>query len=276
MEISSVKGKISENIVSSILHSLFPVAQIDSVGTTKETGDVILTRVNKPKILIENKNWEKNVVQEEVKKFIHDVETQNCCGIFLSQNYGIANKGNFEININNGNVLVYVHEVNNDAEKIKIAIDIVDHFKMRLDQLNTHSEVDTISKELLDEINQEYQIYISQKLMITKTIKDFNQKILKQIEDFQIPSLEHYLSTRYATSSSKFSCQYCEYIGKNQQALSAHLRGCNIKKGITETNLITIKTSPLVQPLMVGDVEIPDVEISSSSKKESTKKIKSK
>ena len=98
MEISSVKGKISENIVSSILHSLFPVAQIDSVGTTKETGDVILTRVNKPKILIENKNWEKNVVQEEVKKFIHDVETQNCCGIFLSQNYGIANKGNFEIN----------------------------------------------------------------------------------------------------------------------------------------------------------------------------------
>jgi hypothetical protein len=275
MEISSVKGKISENIVSSILHSLFPVAQIDSVGTTKETGDVILTRVNKPKILIENKNWEKNVVQEEVKKFIHDVETQNCCGIFLSQNYGIANKGNFEININNGNVLVYVHEVNNDAEKIKIAIDIVDHFKMRLDQLNTHSEVDTISKELLDEINQEYQIYISQKLMITKTIKDFNQKILKQIEDFQIPSLEHYLSTRYATSSSKFSCQYCEYIGKNQQALSAHLRGCNIKKGITETNSITIKTSPLVQPLMVGDIEIPDVEIS-SSKKETTKKIKSK
>ena len=277
MEISSVKGKISENIVSSILHSLFPVAQIDSVGTTKETGDVILTRVNKPKILIENKNWEKNVVQEEVKKFIHDVETQNCCGIFLSQNYGIANKGNFEININNGNVLVYVHEVNNDAEKIKIAIDIVDHFKMRLDQLNTHSEVDTISKELLDEINQEYQIYISQKLMITKTIKDFNQKILKQIEDFQIPSLEHYLSTRYATSCSKFSCQYCEYIGKNQQALSAHLRGCNIKKGMTEpTTSITIKTSPLVQPLMVGDVEIPDVEIPSSSKKESTKKSKSK
>jgi hypothetical protein len=130
MEISSVKGKVSENVLCSILHSLFPVAQIDSVGTTKETGDVMLTRNNKPKILIENKCWDKNVVQEEVRKFIHDVETQRCCGLFLSQNYGIANKSNFEINIHDGNVLVYVHEVNNDAEKIKVAIDIIDHFKI--------------------------------------------------------------------------------------------------------------------------------------------------
>jgi hypothetical protein len=281
MESSSVKGKISENIVSSILHSLYPVAQIDSVGTTKETGDVILTRPNKPKILVENKNWDKNVIQEEVKKFMHDTETQNCCGIFLSQNYGIANKGNFEININNGNVLVYVHEVKNDPEKIKIAIDIVDHFKSRLDQLDTHSDVDTINKELLDTINQEYQIYISQKLMLTKTIKDFNQKLLKQVEDIQIPSLENYLSTRYATSSSKFNCQYCEFIGKNQQAISAHLRGCAVKKNMTDQPIppefdnIHMET---VQPLMVGDIEIPEITkspviLTEKSKKESKKKI---
>ena len=74
MEISSVKGKVSENVLCSILHSLYPVAQIDSVGTTKETGDIMLTRNNKPKILIENKCWDKNVVQEEVRKFIHDVD----------------------------------------------------------------------------------------------------------------------------------------------------------------------------------------------------------
>jgi hypothetical protein len=281
MEVSSVKGKISENILSNILHSLFPVAQIDSVGTTKETGDVILTRPAKSKILIENKNWDRNVVQEEVKKFIHDVETQNCCGIFLSQNYGIANKGNFEINIHNGNVLVYVHEVNNDAEKIKIAIDIVDHFKLRLDQLDTHSDVDTISKELLDTINQEYQIYISQKIMLTKTIKDFNQKLLKQVEDIQIPSLENYLSTRYATSSSKFNCQYCEFIGKNQQAISAHQRGCSVKKNMTDQKLESIQvetTTQLAKPLMVGDIEIPEITksqvlLTEKPKKESKKKL---
>ena len=97
MENSSSKGKLSENIVFKILHSLYPCSQIDSVGTTKETGDIILTRNNKPKILIENKNWDKNVVQDEVKKFIHDVENIDCCGLFLAQNHGIANKENFQI-----------------------------------------------------------------------------------------------------------------------------------------------------------------------------------
>ena len=52
MENSSSKGKISENIVFNVLHSLYTCSQIDPVGTTKETGDIILTRNNKPKILI--------------------------------------------------------------------------------------------------------------------------------------------------------------------------------------------------------------------------------
>ena len=115
MDNSSTKGKVSENIVFSILHTLYPTAQIESVGTTKETGDIMLIRQDKPTILIENKNWDRNVVQEEVRKFIRDIETQNCSGLFLAQNYGVANKQNFEINIHNGHVLLYLHEVHNSA-----------------------------------------------------------------------------------------------------------------------------------------------------------------
>ncbi len=233
LENSSAKGKISENILVSILHTLYPTGQIDHVGQQKETGDIILTRKNKPKILIENKDWGKNVVQEEVKKFIHDIETQNCCGVFLSQNYGIANKENFEINIHDGNVLIYVHEANNEPEKIKLAIDIVDHFKLKLDDLKNDTEIDTISKDILDSINIEYQIFISNKLSLIKLIKDFNQKILKQLEDTKLPSLEEYLSTRYATSSSKYVCEFCNFVAKNAASKSAHLRGCNIKKNIS-------------------------------------------
>ena len=236
MDNTSTKGKVSENIVYNILQTLYPVSQIDYVGTTKETGDIILIRNNKPKILIENKNWEKNVVQEEVKKFIHDVETQKCCGLFIAQNFGIANKEQFQIDIHDGNVLVYIHAVHNDAEKIKVAIDIIDHFKNKLDELDTHTDIDTISKEVLDSINQEYQMYCSQKLNIIKTIKDFNNKILKQVDDIVIPSLDNYLSSRYASSSSKYVCEYCEYIGKNQQAMSAHQRGCSVKKSMSTKN----------------------------------------
>ena len=135
MEGASTKGRISENILSSILSTLYPYGSINPVGNIKESGDFIMERDGKPKILIENKNWSCNVYQDEVKKFIRDIEVNSCCGVFLSQNTGIANKRNYEINIHNGNVLVYVHFVNNDPEKIKIAIEIIDHFKERLNDI---------------------------------------------------------------------------------------------------------------------------------------------
>lgn len=169
---------------------------------------------------------------------MHDVEQQNCCGLFLAQNYGIANKEDFEINIHNGNVLVYIHQAKNDPDKIKIAVSIIDHLKMRLDQLTDDSaavDTDTISKERLDNINQEYQAFVSQKLAMIRYVRDFQSKLCKMIEDVRLPSLEEHLSTRYATSSSKYVCQFCDiFQAKNQQALSAHHRGCAKKKMIDQ------------------------------------------
>lgn len=260
MENSSIKGKCSENILFNILQSLYPTGQIDSVGEQKETGDIILTRKNKPTILIENKNWNKNVVQDEVKKFIRDIETQNCCGLFLSQNCGIANKENFEININNGNVLLYMHETNNDAEKIKIAIDIIDNFKIKLDEITIDNGNElSIDKEVLDEINKEYQLFIVQKTAQIKSIKDFSQKMLKQIDEIQFPSLEKYLSSRFAFSCGKFICENCEYIAKNQPALSAHKRSC---KGYP---IVSINTS-IVPEMIIQSPPILENKVAKSKK----------
>jgi len=245
LENSSVKGQISENILFNILHSLYPSSQIDHVGQTKETGDIILSRKNKPKILIENKNWNKNVVQDEVKKFIHDVETQNCCGLFLSQNYGIANKENFEINIHNGNVLIYIHQVNNDPEKIKIAINIIDSLKSRLLDFNTNIEMDSIPKDILDSINLEFNSFAQDKLEIIKLTKRFEKDLLKAFDRITFPTLEKYLSSRYATASSKFVCEYCGFLAKNNAAKSAHLRGCQVKKNTLSSsqNEISVVTN---------------------------------
>jgi len=232
MENSSSKGKISENILYNILLSLYPTAQIDSVGTTKETGDIILRRKDKPDILFENKNYDKNIVQEEVKKFLRDVEIQNCSGIMLAQHYGITNKENFEIEIHNNNVLVYLHKVEYDADKIKAAVDIIDYFKSTLDD-SGRAVGDTLSidKDILDDINKEYQLFIASKLTHVKTIKDFQQKLIAQVEDFKLPNLDQYLSKLYATSASKNDvCEFCGYAAKNSRALVAHYRGCTQKK----------------------------------------------
>jgi hypothetical protein len=239
MENSSSKGKISENILYNILLSLYPTAQIDFVGTTKETGDIMLMRKDKPTILFENKNYDKNVLQDEVKKFLRDVEHQNCSGIMLAQHYGITNKENFEIEINNTNVLVYLHKVEYDADKIKAAVDIVDHFKSTLEDNTAETgDVLTIDKEVLDDINKEYQHFIANKLAHIKTIKDCQQKLIAQVEEFKIPNLENYLSKLYATSSSKNDvCEYCNYVAKNSRALVAHYRGCSQKKQFNAKSL---------------------------------------
>lgn len=243
-ENSSAKGKLSENLLQNILEKLYPAACVQSVGTTKETGDIIMDRPHKPRLLIENKCWNRNVVQTEVAKFIRDAEKQDCCAIFLSQNNAIATKRDFEIDIHNGNVLVYLHHVNNDPDRIRLAVDVVDHLKGRLDDLASDGEEsgDVVPKEVLERINSEYHSFVSQKTALTRTTREFNKRMIKQIDELRFPSLEGYLSKKFSFSSSKFKCEYCDFVGKNQQSLSAHLRGCAEKKRILAgQNTILVK-----------------------------------
>jgi hypothetical protein len=228
MENSSSKGKMSENIVLNILRGLFPSAEVEYVGSQKESGDIMIHRKDKQKILVENKCYEsRQVTSDQVKKFIHDVDTQNCSGLFLSQEGGIVNKENFEINIHNRNVLLYIHNVNYDPEIIKIAIDIIDAFKSKLDEITLTDDY-SISKDTLEEINKEYQLFVEQKLAQLKMVKEFSQKMIKSIEDVQLPSLEKMLSSRFGyTTSGKFICEKCHFVGKNLLALSVHKRTCD-------------------------------------------------
>ena len=111
----------------------------------------------------------------------------------------------------------------NDPDKIKVAISIIDHLKMRLDEVSSSDksilEADTIGKERMDNINQEYQAFVAQKLTMIRYVRDFQSKLCKMIEDVRLPSLEEHLSSRYATSSSKYTCQFCEtFRAKNQRA----------------------------------------------------------
>jgi hypothetical protein len=227
MDNSSFKGKIGETLVFHILQRLYPSANLEFVGTTKETGDFILERRGKQKILIENKNWDTNVPRDEVEKFMRDTAIQNCCGLFLSQHTGIANKENFEINIQDGNVLLYVHHVNNDADMIKVAIDILDHFKERLDEIGEDIEVESIPKEVLDKINENYRTVLVKKTNMIKQLKDFQTSMSKQIESIDLPDLQLYLAPRYASADNMIYCENCAYKCKTKQGMSAHKRHCN-------------------------------------------------
>lgn len=230
MNNSSHKGKMSENVVYEILCQMFPSATIRHVGSSQShSGDILVERKGMPVILIENKLYEsRNVPPEQVTKFIEDVENQNCCGLFLSQSSGISGKNNFEINIQNGNVLLYIHNCGYDADKIKIAINIIDSMKSKVEEMQ-YDEICNIKKEDLDAISKEYENFSIQKLAHIKFIKETSQKMIKQAEELKLPVLENYLATRYAFANSKITCDNCGFVAKNQGSLSAHKRGCRLK-----------------------------------------------
>jgi len=277
-EKGSGKGNISEHITYNILLSLFPCAQIDHVGNEqKETGDIILIRNNKPKILIENKDHDsKNVPKHEVEKFIRDCEIQNCCGIMLAQHKGITNKQNFEIQINNGNVLLYVHEVNFDVDKIKTAIEIVESFKIKLDEVIVKEDGCIIEKDVLEDINKEFIQFVNQKYGLLKLMKDFNEKMTYSINELKMPNLEKYLSSRFAFSTNQTEnlCKYCEkYVPKS---LLQHYRYCTSKRDIDIKNGITTYDSPIDNiEFTVPEIiqEIPSI-LLQSNKEKSNKKSK--
>lgn len=275
-EKGSGKGNISEHITYNILLSLFPCAQIDHVGNEqKETGDIILIRNNKPKILIENKDHDsKNVPKHEVDKFIRDCEVQNCCGIMLAQHKGITNKQNFEIQINNGNVLLYVHEVNFDVDKIKTAIEIVESFKIKLDEVIVKEDGCIIEKEVLEDINKEFIQFVNQKNGFLKLMKDFNEKMTSSINELKMPNLEKYLSSRFAFSTNQTEnlCKYCEkYVPKS---LLQHYRYCSSKREFDIKNGITTNDSPIDNlELSVSEFiqEIPSIPLQSNKERTSKK-----
>jgi hypothetical protein len=227
---SSNKGKYGEQNLCSILTSMYPSAEIHDTTGIKASGDFILRRLDKPTILIENKEYKANIDKEEVSKFIRDVDTQNTNGIFLSQYSGITFKQNYQIDIHKGNILIYVQNCEYSSDRIRNAIDIIDNLSGKIQELNT-DDSNNIPKELLDDINMEYQSFLSQKEVLITCMKECHKKMSSQVDEMKMPSLDKYLETKYASVKKHiFSCDICnKFLGTSKQSISAHKRGCKNK-----------------------------------------------
>lgn len=227
----------SDNHLNIVLNRIFHTAEI---GTKPGSDFYTMKRTSKPKVLFYNKDDESNVTNDEVSAFIRDVDDQNCSGIYLSHKSGITSKPNYHIDAYRGHILVYVHHAEYSADKIKIAVDIIDTLSSKLKELNTNDHHDcTIPKDILDDINKEYQLFITQKDAIATVFKESQKKVLSQIDELKFPSLDKFLSTKYAVTVPKhgFKCDLCTcFTGNNLKALAAHKRGCIRKNVLIRTN----------------------------------------
>jgi len=222
---SQFKGQCSENMVGTILNKMYPTGEVINTTALKASGDFLLKRVGKQTILLENKNYEANVNLDEIKKFLRDVNEQKTHGIMMSQYSGIVSKPNGFIEINDGKVIIYLHNVDYSQEKIKMAIDVIDILSERLEEISNVEEIDgyAIKKDVLDRINEQFQMFLTQKDIILTSLRESNKKIISQVEDMKIPDLSLFLNDKYASiQNQQFTCEVCNLPFQNKRSLAAH------------------------------------------------------
>jgi hypothetical protein len=222
---SQFKGQYSEHMLETILTEMFPTASIENTTAHTASGDFMIHREGFQDILIENKNYERNVDLDEIKKFIRDVNHKECSGIMMSQLSGIVSKPNFFIEIHNGKVLIYLHKVFFSKEQIKMAMDVIDHLSSRLSTIVTNEEEHgfNIRKEVLDRINTEVQLFVKNKEMLATTIKESSRRMLAQLEEIQLPELTLFLNDKYASVQNQaFVCETCNHSFPTKKGLAMH------------------------------------------------------
>jgi len=247
---SQFKGQISENTLNKMLIDLYPTGEVNNTTGATAAGDFMLKRNSKPTILFENKNYERNVNLDEIKKFIRDVTENKCSGVMISQVSGIVAKPDFFIEIHDGNVLIYLHNVNYSKEKIKMAVDVIDNLFEKISSISQKEGENgiAIKKEVLDRINDQFQMFKTQKEMLINTSKDIQKRLITQIEDMNMPDLKIFLDDKYASiQNQQFICTVCNQPFLNKKALASHkkVHSNKSKKGNSddEENEIIIDVS---------------------------------
>ena len=253
---SSVKGSVSENELYYVIQSIMPTDEIIKVSSDTATCDIKVNRLDKtkPTILFENKEYNRSLTTDEVKKFERDVQLQKTHGIFISQKSPITYKNNFQIDIVNGLIHLYIPNAEYDPNKIKMAIDIIDSLSVRLETMNDANDDDLhVSRDDMDEIIEEYRVFTSQKLQMIETIRTITKQLVDKMEDIQLPKLKKlFVKLGNIENDNNFKCTFCNsWTGKNKASLGAHMRNCKFNpknKEIVCEAATNVEDNNIVQP----------------------------
>ena len=234
LNIKQIQLENGEDQLEIILNKIIPTANIIRNMESENFYDFMLMRENKQKILIESKDININVKNEQIELFINTCKKLKSNGIFISQNSGIINKYNYQIDIFGTTIIVYIHSANYDYEKIKIAFDIIDNVYEKIRYTSGSNDI-FISKDLLTEINQEFQCFIKQKNELKNYIKDKENKLLNQLDDIKFNNLNNYLSSKFISNENIgiYKCDLCNFYTSNKlKGMAAHKRGCKKKQNV--------------------------------------------
>lgn len=232
---SSVKGNISEIELYYMLQKITPCDEIIRCSSETASCDIKLKRKNTqlPTILFESKDYIASVNTEEVNKFERDLQTQKCHGIFISQNSPITFKENYHIDIINGLIHVYISHVQYDIEKLRVAINIVDHLAARLkEEVAEDGKGLSLTVEETDALKDEYMKFAVRKNEMIDCIKTFTKQMLEKMEDIKLPLLKKMVANG-AGDNDGILCDICKnFWNKSAAGIAAHKRKCARVHGV--------------------------------------------
>lgn len=227
---STFKGKDSEIKLEEGLNACFPTCQITNTTGVSKAGDFLIERNNKEPIMIENKDYKNNVPKEEIEKFIRDIEEQNVNGIFISQKSGICRKENFQIDIHNGKIIVFIQHLDYNFDNIRLAVEVIDNLSNSLKNYGQDSEDIKLPKDIVKKINDEYLNVIKIRNNLLDNLKTYNKNMTTNINEIQFPQLFNILAQHFtSTEQTLDKCELCNRVFKSKKALAKHIQACKSK-----------------------------------------------
>lgn len=190
---STILGQDGENYTFCELNKTFPSAEIEDCRKQSGRGDFILTEGDFV-MMIECKNYKKNVLKPEVQKFYRDVDNNNDikCAVLVSLKSGICAKSDFQFEVRDGKPILFLHNVSENIDNLHLAVRF---FKLII----SNEGIDLQNKEMLAKIKNIVptikRYFRSQKKMLNK----FNKDMAKGISNMeaQIIDLLSLISIKY-------------------------------------------------------------------------------
>ncbi len=125
-ENSSYIGQDGENLLLQQLNLLCPSAQVVCTTGVPHRGDFVID-IDSTILMVENKNYTKNVPKIEIVKFYSDIKSNSDFngGILCSQKSGICAKSDYALEIIDGKPIMMLYNTGKEPNKIKLAIDLL-------------------------------------------------------------------------------------------------------------------------------------------------------
>ena len=127
---------------------------------------------------------------------------------------------------------------------MNVAIDVIDNLSAKIKLFthgnNSNNADNSIPKDVLEEINRDFQSFVAQKEIIINIMKENHKKLLSIMDDFKFSALDKYLSSKFIMSNAKvgLKCDLCkQFNAHNLKALAAHKRGCIRKNSGDKENV---------------------------------------